>query len=306
MGSHRRSAYLAFSGLIMLALACDPVTPTSPEGSIIRLSAQPTRINKDGAATITIQVLRGNGLPVNQGTEVRLSTTIGTIDPVVHTDKDGVAHATLSGDGRVGTATITAYSGAVEPVTLDIAVGALAASVRLQVTPSSVPETGGVLSLLALVRDDQGQPLPEATVNFTSQVGTLGSGGGFLVSDSTGQVTDTLTVTEADLLTVGSDTFDVTVEVGGANGIEGDTFSVAIQRRPRASFTYQRVNNTVSFTDLSTGNPTSWLWSFGDATPNSTQRNPVHVYAASGSYTVTLTVSNAIGSDSASTVVQIP
>jgi hypothetical protein len=33
------------------------------------------------------------------------------IDEVVHTDRDGVAKATLRGDGRVGTATVTAHSG---------------------------------------------------------------------------------------------------------------------------------------------------------------------------------------------------
>ncbi len=278
----------------------------APTGAILRISAQPTRIGKDGTSNLTIQALRVNGLPVNQGTEIRLSSTIGTIEPVVHTDQDGVARATLKGDGRVGTATVTAYSGAIDPVTTDVSVGALAASIRLQVSPSSIPESGGTLELLALVRDDQGQPLPEASVNFAAQVGVLASGGGFLLSDENGQVTDELTVTEADLQVIGTDTFSVTAEVGGSVGIQTDVFAVAIQRAPRAFFTYQRVDNTVSFTDTSTGGPTSWQWSFGDATPNSSQRNPVHVFPGSGNYTVTLTVTNAIGSDTASSIVQIP
>ncbi len=53
---------------------------------------------------------------------------------------------------------------------------------------------------------------------------------------------------------------------------------------------------TVSFTDLSTGNPTSWSWDFGD-TRTSTTRNPTHVYDNEGQYTVSLTVSNANGED---------
>jgi len=53
---------------------------------------------------------------------------------------------------------------------------------------------------------------------------------------------------------------------------------------------------TVSFTDLSTGDPTSWLWDFGD-TRTSTTRNPTHVYDTEGTYTVSLTVSNANGED---------
>ena len=53
----------------------------------------------------------------------------------------------------------------------------------------------------------------------------------------------------------------------------------------------------VLFTDTSTGTPTSWNWNFGDGTTSSTQKNPAHTYSKAGSYTVTLTVSNAAGSN---------
>lgn len=55
---------------------------------------------------------------------------------------------------------------------------------------------------------------------------------------------------------------------------------------------------SVTFTDLSTGGPTSWSWDFGDGITSSTQ-NPVHAYGANGQYTVTLIASNADGSDTA-------
>ena len=54
---------------------------------------------------------------------------------------------------------------------------------------------------------------------------------------------------------------------------------------------------SVSFTDLSTGSPTSWSWDFGDGIGTSTAQNPSYVYNAVGSYTVSLTVSSAYGSD---------
>lgn len=50
----------------------------------------------------------------------------------------------------------------------------------------------------------------------------------------------------------------------------------------------------VDFTDLSTGNPASWLWDFGDGT-TSTDQNPSHTYSSVGSpaqYKVTLTVTS--------------
>jgi PKD repeat protein len=52
-----------------------------------------------------------------------------------------------------------------------------------------------------------------------------------------------------------------------------------------------------TFTDLSTQNPSSWLWDFGDGN-TSTQQNPTHTYSTPGTYTVCLTTTNSCGSDS--------
>lgn len=46
---------------------------------------------------------------------------------------------------------------------------------------------------------------------------------------------------------------------------------------------------TVSFTDTSTGSPTSWFWEFGDGA-TSTQRNPTHIYTSAGAYNVALSI----------------
>ena len=54
----------------------------------------------------------------------------------------------------------------------------------------------------------------------------------------------------------------------------------------------------VNFTDTSTGGPTSWQWDFGDG-QSSTARSPSHTYTDPGTYTVTLTASNANVSDTA-------
>ncbi len=53
---------------------------------------------------------------------------------------------------------------------------------------------------------------------------------------------------------------------------------------------------SVTFTDTSTGSPTSWKWNFGDGT-YSTIQNPTHIYSTAGKYTVTLTASNTAGSN---------
>ena len=115
-----------------------------------------------------------------------------------------------------------------------------------------------------------------------------------------------MTVTAADLQLVGDDNFQVTAEVGGSGGsIVSRTFQVGIQRPPQAAFTFQRAGLVVTFNDTSTGSPTTWLWDFGDNTPTSNQQNPVHAYSAPGTYVVTLTARNSIGTSSASNLVQI-
>jgi len=70
---------------------------------------------------------------------------------------------------------------------------------------------------------------------------------------------------------------------------------------PTADFSATPLTGTapllVAFSDNSTDGPTNWSWSFGDGNASSAQ-NPSHTYTAAGTYSVTLTVSNADGSDS--------
>jgi PKD repeat protein len=53
---------------------------------------------------------------------------------------------------------------------------------------------------------------------------------------------------------------------------------------------------TVNFTDLSSGSPTSWDWTFGDGGSDTVQ-DPSHDYTAENLYTVSLTAYNAQGQD---------
>ncbi|HZX62896.1 MAG TPA: GEVED domain-containing protein [Bacteroidales bacterium] len=55
--------------------------------------------------------------------------------------------------------------------------------------------------------------------------------------------------------------------------------------------------NSVQFTDKSTNNPTSWLWTFEGGTPTaSTSQNPLISYNTPGSFGVTLVATNSAGS----------
>ncbi|MCX7696424.1 MAG: gliding motility-associated C-terminal domain-containing protein [Bacteroidales bacterium] len=78
---------------------------------------------------------------------------------------------------------------------------------------------------------------------------------------------------------------------------------VPTQSQLNANFTASQTNicvgQCINFTDQSSGNPTSWSWTFAGATPGtSTQQNPTNIcYNTPGQYTVTLTVSNGSSQD---------
>jgi PKD repeat protein len=95
--------------------------------------------------------------------------------------------------------------------------------------------------------------------------------------------------------------------VGATSNMTGctgyDSVEVVVNPSPTAGFTYSVNNLTYTFTDASTG-ATSWLWDFGD-TNTDTVQNPVHTYALAGTYTVTLTVSNGLCTDTFTIVITV-
>lgn len=58
------------------------------------------------------------------------------------------------------------------------------------------------------------------------------------------------------------------------------------------------IGSSITFTDQTAGNPTAWSWTFSGGTPStSTLQNPVVTYNTLGTYQVTLTATNAYGTD---------
>lgn len=73
-------------------------------------------------------------------------------------------------------------------------------------------------------------------------------------------------------------------------GVDTSFQQVQVLNFPVANFTAVTDTTTISFTNTST-NATSYLWKFGDGN-TSTEVNPVHTYAAPGTYTVTMDATN--------------
>jgi PKD repeat protein len=87
----------------------------------------------------------------------------------------------------------------------------------------------------------------------------------------------------------------------GSNKLTRSTYITVTALKPpvavfSASSTSGNAPFKVTFTDKSTGTPTAWSWIFGDGN-TSTQQNTDHTYGGAGKYTVSLTASNAAGSN---------
>jgi len=102
--------------------------------------------------------------------------------------------------------------------------------------------------------------------------------------------------TDSSQFTSGAHTVTLTVTTadGCTNAVTKD---ITLVEGPNAAFSavFNMGQNAQVFTDESTiltGNITSYLWNFGDATPTESNQNPMHSYQIPGSYTVTLTVTS--------------
>jgi PKD repeat protein len=81
---------------------------------------------------------------------------------------------------------------------------------------------------------------------------------------------------------------------------------VAVIEPVVASFTFVNSNQNLSvqFQNTSTGNPTKFLWDFGDG-QTSNEEHPVHIFPEAGDWVVTLTASKKGSSDTATQIITV-
>ncbi len=228
---------LPFLALLVLSGACDKVDLTAPTQSTITLTTSVTVLPINGRAEITAFVTESAGTPVQNGTSVYFTSTVGVLDPREARTENGKARVAFVANGQSGTAKIGASSGAAVATEIEIKVGGAAASrIVLNVTPGTVPSSGGTVTLVATVTDADGNRLPGVPVTFTSTSGSLGSGS--VVSDANGLATTTLTTNRA-----------ATVQAT-AGGVESASLSITVNTPLTVSLTYARGHEHRRFTGV--------------------------------------------------------
>jgi adhesin/invasin len=291
-----RTARAMLSVTLLAALAaCDKVALTAPTESTITLYANGASVPLNGGVDVIATVIEDAGTPVQNGTVVTFTTTLGRFEPAEARTNNGKATARLLGDGRSGTASVFATSGGARSEELTLPVGAAAAgSIILRATPSSLSGSGGTVQIVATVRDEGGNGLPGVLVTFSATAGRLSTGSA--TTDANGEAHTSLTTARTTTVTAnaGAQSGEITIDY-----LAPPTVSVTVT--PTAPTAGQTVVFNITVTPPSDGAPIESIRiSFGDGSSvnlGSSSTSVAHVYSSSGTYTVTVQVRDVTGQE---------
>lgn len=195
-----RTSRSALFGILITAVAlagCDKVPLLAPTNSTIRLNASVGVVPVNGTLDLTAVVIESAGTPVQNGTVVTFTSSLGTIEPREGRTQNGQVTVRYLSGSQSGKATISAFSGGSKSDDLEILVGgAGAAAVTLRADSTVLPSTGGTTSLVATVLDTGGNPIRGVGVTFSATAGQL-TPGTALTNDAGEARTDLFTTRES-------------------------------------------------------------------------------------------------------------
>jgi hypothetical protein len=267
-----------------------PGTPTPP--------AQPT----------TPTPSQGAGTPVQNGTVVSFTTTIGRIEPAEARTQNGQVRVRFVAGNQSGVATITAFSGGASGRIENLRVGTAAVErVVLSANPQSLGPLGGTSELQARVEDTNGQGVSGVEVSFTSSTGSVSPNPA--TTDANGIARATLTTTrEANVVArvAAAESNEVQVTLNPRTGLR-ITPPTSTGGAPPAAL--QPLVFTVTVGDQALVRNVEISWGDGEETTLGAitgETQVAHTFEEAGTYTVTATATDATGfSESVSTVVTV-
>jgi hypothetical protein len=290
----------------VVAVACERVPLTAPTGSAITVSVDQSTLPLNGQATVRAVVIESAGTPVHNGTHVTFTSNLGSFNPADTTTVNGVATTTYLAGSISGTSKINAYSGGASGNSsggIEVRIGAAAASGNISVsaTPPSISQSGGTVTIAAIVFDASSNPLPGVQVQFTASNGALSAT--TALTDSSGVARTTLNTTQTSTVTAfaGAAKGDVVVTVSAAptvtveapsTGTAGEPVAITVKVPPPTTGTAPRQIAQV-VVDLGDGT----LRTFTNVTADI---GFTHTYRNAGGYTITARASDVNGNTSIS------
>lgn len=292
--------YLVAAATVLFVIACQRVPLTSPTGSTITLTVDRSVLPIAGETTVRAVVIESAGTPVHNGTVVTFATTLGSLNPPEAKTVNGIATTTFSAGSVSGSAFLRAFSGGATSSNSsgsEVKIGSAAAgSIAVSATPPAVSQSGGTVTISALVLDANNNPLPGASVLFSASNGVLSAS--TAISDSTGVAKVTLTTQSTTTVTATVGANRATVEV-----VASTAPSITIgDPSPSPPIAGQPMTFTVTVASGGSGNNTprqvqTLDVQFGDG-QRETRSNVTgsvgftHVYTREGGYTITATATD--------------
>lgn len=300
--STRHSRWLKSGGLalgLLLAMSCSKAALMAPTSSTLTLVVGRPTVGLGASVNVTALVYEASGTPVHDGTVVAFFATLGTLSPAQATTTNGQATVQLVTGTQSGVSEITATSGGAKLASaVTVTVGAAAASrVDLAASPIALPSTGGTSVLTATVTDTGGNRLGGIPVTFSADGGTLDQSGGN--TDANGQVQSRLSTLVKAVVTA--------TVAGGTNGaVTSLPLTVTLRTTPNAAIGTVTASSldVILFYTAFEGSDGAAINSvsinFGDGTsqgslPAGSNQSIGHRYPASGTYRLTLTVTDVAG-----------
>lgn len=196
------AAAAGLAAAMAVLVTCERQDPLAPEGSTIKVTANPQTIavqsSIPGTAEITATLRAKNGTRIPDQ-EVTFSTTEGVLDPVAETplitDDQGQATCKLT---TAKQATVTAQSGSISgSTTVSVVTGDLF-GINLDPdpnSPTSLTFCDETVTLIATAVDAQGAPIPGVLIRFLARpvAGVTELRGSFSVSQRTTDVNGEVT-----------------------------------------------------------------------------------------------------------------
>lgn len=300
-----RGGAISSLALVALTTGCTSVPLTAPTKSTIALYAS---ASPDGSLMLTATVTEEAGTPVQNGTLVTFTTTLGHLDPTSARTTNGQASVKFLSDGLSGTATVSAFSGGATSggtgdtagsaaATLTIPLGGAAVdNVIVHAEPSGVSLNGGTVKIVAQVRDASGNGLPNVLVAFSTTAGSLSSSS--VSTDGTGTATTNLTTTSKATVTAtaGGSGKNATVDVNVAA-----LPTITLSASPASPVAGQPVTFTIGVDATNAANPVRNVridfgdGDFEDLGVVTGSTTAAHVYDDEGNQSVTVTVTDSAG-----------
>ncbi len=297
---------LGLAGL--LTVACDTVPLTAPSASTVTLTASAMVLPTGGSTQVTATVFEPGGTPVQNGTSVRFTTSLGRVDPVEVQTRNGIATAMFLAGDVSGLADVRATSGPAGGATtgtggtstasnqVQIAVGAAAVdTVTVRSSAGSVPATGGSVDVIATVNGVGSRALSGVPVSFSTTAGTLSSSRE--VTDGNGEAKTRLTTDANATVTAAAGTKTGTVAIQALNPVPTPTVSLTATAATATSFAQLWTFTATVANNTAVGSPVQVEWNFGDgSTQQGTSTTVQHAYTEEKKvFTATVTVRFANG-----------